>query len=167
MKEELDKKLCDDFPIIYKDRHANMQTTCMCWGFSCGPGWFDLIYTLSSIINNVVENSKSNAIYKYKKDHSIEYDKDLSEDVLKSLKLDEKMAVASQVKEKYGGLRFYHGSCGLTDEENATIDGAVSMAESMSHLICEECGNPGKTNSFGWLQTLCGSCRIRDSMPQI
>ncbi len=40
MKEELDKKLVEAFPLLYGDRNAPMQTTCMCWGFP-GDGWFD------------------------------------------------------------------------------------------------------------------------------
>ena len=35
MKEELDKKLVKAFPLLYGDRSAPMQSTAMCWGFSC------------------------------------------------------------------------------------------------------------------------------------
>jgi hypothetical protein len=31
----------------------------------------------------------------------------------------------------------------------------VRMAEGMSGVTCEECGNPGKTVGGGWLTTLC------------
>ena len=54
-----------------------------------------------------------------------------------------------QVKEKFGTLRFYYS--GGDDE----INGMVRMAESMSAVTCEECGNPGKTVGGGWLTTLC------------
>jgi hypothetical protein len=58
-----------------------------------------------------------------------------------------------QVKEKFGTLRFYY--TGGDDE----ISGMVRMAESMSGVTCEECGNPGTTGGQGWLVTLCETHR--------
>lgn len=43
MKQELDDLLCSRYPDIFRDRHGTTQTTAMCWGFTCGDGWFDLI----------------------------------------------------------------------------------------------------------------------------
>jgi hypothetical protein len=54
-----------------------------------------------------------------------------------------------QVKEKFGTLRFYYTG---GDEH---IHGLVRMAESMSGVMCEECGAPGTTNGGGWIRTLC------------
>ncbi len=54
-----------------------------------------------------------------------------------------------QVKEKFGTLRFYYSG------GDDYISGLCSMAESMSAVTCEECGNPGKTVGGGWLTTLC------------
>ena len=57
----------------------------------------------------------------------------------------------TQVKEKFGGLRFY---CEGADDN---IYGMIDMAEAMSIRICEECGNPGKLvkSNTGWLYTAC------------
>jgi hypothetical protein len=60
-----------------------------------------------------------------------------------------KVPVASQVKEKFGGLRFYVQAA--TDKHYQYI----SFAESMSYRTCESCGNPGKTYTDGWHTTLC------------
>lgn len=55
-----------------------------------------------------------------------------------------------QVKEKFGGLRFYPQ--GLS-EENWKI---VSEYEKKSYETCEVCGKKGKTRNDGhWLTTLC------------
>ena len=54
-----------------------------------------------------------------------------------------------QVKEKFGTLRFYY--TGGDDY----VRGLVSMAESMSGVTCEVCGNPGETNGGGWITTRC------------
>ena len=57
-----------------------------------------------------------------------------------------------QVKEKFGTLRFYY--TGGDD----VIDGMVRMAESMSGVMCEECGNPAESKSGGWIRTICNPC---------
>ena len=69
-----------------------------------------------------------------------------------SAKLEPLGVIASQVKEKYGTLRFYiyNGS----DEAFDLID----QAELASGRTCEECGEPGKTTDMGWARTLCSSC---------
>jgi hypothetical protein len=54
-----------------------------------------------------------------------------------------------QVKEKFGTLRFYYSG------GDDYVSGLVSMAESMSAVTCEECGNPGKQVGGGWITTLC------------
>lgn len=60
--------------------------------------------------------------------------------------------VAMQIKEKFGGLRFYIG--GANDIQHEII----SFAEDLSYSICEWCGNPGEKRGGGWLRTLCDSC---------
>jgi hypothetical protein len=54
-----------------------------------------------------------------------------------------------QVKEKFGGLRFYvdHG-----DEATYKL---ISKAEEDSFKICEVCGLPGKLNEEGWISVKC------------
>ena len=59
---------------------------------------------------------------------------------------------ASQVKEKYGTLRFY--LTGGTEEMYAIIH----KAESQSSKTCEECGKPGKVRGKMWLSTRCAAC---------
>jgi hypothetical protein len=56
---------------------------------------------------------------------------------------------ATDVKEKWGGLRFYiaYGSEELHD--------AIWAIEHESYKICEVCGRPGKPRSTGWIRTLC------------
>ena len=54
-----------------------------------------------------------------------------------------------QVKEKFGGLRFY------MNVGTPYIDGAISLAESLSYITCEECGNSGELRKNGYLRVLC------------
>lgn len=79
--------------------------------------------------------------------------------------------VVAQVKEKFGGLRFYYDlPTEVAEREQDAAEGhwprtigeqvenLVSAAESASYWICEVCGKPGaRTSSWGhgWLNTLC------------
>jgi hypothetical protein len=57
--------------------------------------------------------------------------------------------VVEQIKEKFGGLRFYYQG------GDDTIAGMVRMAESWADHSCEECGVPGNLRHGGWVRTLC------------
>ena len=62
-----------------------------------------------------------------------------------------------QVKEKFGGLRYYiitSEGCTNTDRMYAIID----TIESLSFRICEDCGRPGEERENGWIRTLCDEC---------
>ena len=54
-----------------------------------------------------------------------------------------------QIKEKFGGLRFYYS--GGDDH----IGGMVTMTEVWAGRTCETCGNLGKRREGGWIRTLC------------
>ena len=156
MRKKLDEALCAKYPLIFKDRNENMQHTAMCWGFSHGDGWYNIIDVLCGLLtsdyrqaksryDNLMETGVGNVLYGTKT---------VTQEALDEAKakLDEetlKVPVAVQVKEKFGGLRFYVN--GATDKHWNYI----SVAESMSYRTCEECGNPGKTYTDGWHRTLC------------
>jgi hypothetical protein len=61
----------------------------------------------------------------------------------------------TQVKEKFGSLRFYVASA---TEEAFNI---IHVYEYFSNFICEECGALWAENKadHGWYRTLCQSCR--------
>jgi len=69
---------------------------------------------------------------------------------LEELKFEGKV---QQVKEKFGGLRFYVD--GATDEQWKVIE----EAEAKSYKTCETCGQSGKVGGKGWIATLCDICR--------
>ena len=65
----------------------------------------------------------------------------------------EQPLIVAQVKEKFGGLRFYvHNS-------NDVCDQYIDWAESRAWKTCCQCGAPGtmKTNN-GWSSVLCEIC---------
>lgn len=125
MTPELDAKLVAKYPKIFADRNASMQETAMCWGFSCNDGWYWLIDELCAVL---------------------QWDTD---------KNGQPQVVATQVKEKFGTLRFY------TQGENDGQRGMIRLAQSMSARICECCGSTRdvEETEIGWVKTLCGECR--------
>lgn len=132
MKAELQEKLYENYPEIFKQKDLDMTQTAMCWGISCGDGWYTLIDELCGNIKNHVDNFNRN---KPEAAHMI--------------------CQATQVKEKFGGLCFY------TYGGDEYIDGMISFAESMSYHICSECGDPSEKqdNHRGWIYTLCKKCK--------
>jgi hypothetical protein len=138
MREELDNLLCERYPKLFVNRHADMKTTAMCWGFDCGDGWFNIIDLLCDNIQGHIDwkNSQRELLLK-----DNPYNRPIHDEI--------HQVVVDQVKEKFGTLRFYyHGG----DEH---INGLVTMAESMSGVTCEMCGKPGHPSKHGWITTLC------------
>ena len=132
MNSEKDSELCKRYPQIFKDRSSNPRTTLMCFGFECGDGWFDLIDTLCRQISGHVNHLRRQ-----------------NEDMTEERFYERYGVVAVQVKEKWGGLRFY------VDGADEHVQGMIAMAEGMSYRICEVCGRPGVTRAGGWVRTLC------------
>ena len=65
-----------------------------------------------------------------------------------------------QIKEKFGGLRYYYLLHGVTADQHAQVRDLVDEAERRSFEICETCGEPGGPDSTGgWVKTLCDEHR--------
>ena len=124
MKEALDKKLVEKYPTLFADRYKSEMETAMCGGFECGDGWFNIIDTLCSNIQQYI-------------DFKAERKEPVSQ------------VVVFQVKEKFGGLRFY------INGGDDTIDQLISFAEDMSYRTCDVCGNVGTVRTDGWIKTRC------------
>lgn len=144
MREELQKKLYERWPEIFAQKDLDMRQTAMCWGIDCSDGWYTIIDNLCNSIQNHIENE--NWKIKYKKERG-----ELPPDAPNYPQIE-----ATQVKEKFGGLRFY------VNHQDDYVSGLIHMAEIMSLDTCEACGNPGKPNEQGWISTLCDPCREED-----
>lgn len=93
-------------------------------GFAIGKGWWHIIEALCA-------NIQSHIDWQNRK-----------EQVVAQVTVD-------QIKEKFGGLRFYY--TGGDD----TIHGMVRIAEAWADSSCETCGDKGERRSGGWVRTLC------------
>lgn len=72
--------MMSSYPMLYAQRKLPMDETCMCWGIEAGIGWYEPLNKLSCKLERL------NAFYS-------KYNLNVQ---------------ASQVKEKYGTLRFYY-----------------------------------------------------------
>ena len=100
-------------------------------GFAVGPGWWPIIESLCANIQSHTDWWNKNRE---------------ARPVIEQV-------VVEQIKEKFGGLRFYYQ--GGDDQ----ISGMVRMAESWASHACEECGAPGTLGGKGWIRTLCPTHR--------
>jgi len=223
MNNDPTQKLIKAFPLLYADciSSPSSQRSFMHFGFSCGDGWFDLLWDLSAKLEPLIQNhidshpnvcecqcqriqheldgpcttklqipysirservrshivperktSRSTFMFlkaqlKYRWwcfKNTVQQRINQSLEILKSIGLYKTITCpcnqfiqhhprAVQVKEKFGGLRFY------MNFGNKKIYETIRQAEYLSHTICEECGAPGEmdTSQF-WLRTLCPAC---------
>ena len=101
MNEKLDELLCQRYPKMMVNREKSMMETCMCWGFECGDGWFNI---LDQLMGNI--------------QHHIDW-KNKNGEVVHQVTL-------NQVKEKFGTLRFYYS--GGDDYIDGMVTLAESMS---------------------------------------
>jgi hypothetical protein len=129
MYSKLEKKLINNFPNLYMGKNMTIEQNLNCLRFECGSGWYDLIYNLSSKLEKLIIGYKA---------------EDCNEDFY---------PIASQVKSKFGTLRFYMSTS--TDE----MENLIREAEKDSARICEFCGKDGELIcQNGWYTTLCKDC---------
>lgn len=93
-------------------------------GFACGEGWWP-------ILTNLCANIQHHLNWKNKNSEVVP------------------QVTVAQIKEKFGGLRFYY------EGGDAEIRGMVTMAEAWAGNTCETCGKPGHQREGGWIKTLC------------
>lgn len=172
MSPELEQKLFNKYPKIFKDNTKSPQETCMCWGLECGDGWYELIdvlcealtYTFTTSIQVDEEDGKRLGIEPYK---------DVKGELNYYFSVEPPQVVADQVKEKFGTLRFYYhlefdeGNKSLVQSKKYPnlfevnkrysdyIDGVVHFAEIASGRTCEATGAEGSRHvRGGWYKTL-------------
>lgn len=144
MNQSLEQELYDRFPEQFRQKDLSVTESCMPWGMECGDGWFPLIRTMCGLIRGHIDGVISNNTY---------VDKCIAEGKEPPYPRREVPSLEFvQVKEKFGEL------CAYYDGGDDFMAGVVSMAESMSAITCEQCGNAGKRRGGGWIVTLCDEC---------
>jgi hypothetical protein len=143
---ELEQHIREKYPLIFSQRCE----------MSINDGWFDIIDILCGNIQNRIDNVIR------QREYTIEWNENVNDPDFEwtaFVKREERevpelieQVVATQIKEKFGTLRFYYSG------GDDYIRGLESMAASMTSRTCEECGSPGTSRSTKkqrWVRVLC------------
>lgn len=153
MKSELQKKLIEKYPHFFHtgglkiytgekpvknevDELLNQKEMVLPiqFGFECGDGWYML---LEQLLENIEHHLNPENSWPKKERIPLQI---------------------NQIKEKFGGLRFYYSG------GDDFVRGMVYLAESLSYHICENCGSTKNVSQTkDWITTLCEDCMIKNN----
>lgn len=159
--DEFQKRMEEKHPHMFSGRYG---------GFAVGEGWYPIIESLCANIEYhiahvrhcrardlLLDRARDKGI-----DHVIKFlaggkpvrdwHQEDAERVMKvphAIKEYVPRVKVAQIKEKFGGLRFYY------DGGDDVVYGMVTMTESWASRTCETCGAKGHQRGGGWVRTLC------------
>jgi hypothetical protein len=122
MRKELERKLVERWPRWF-NTGGDIRHTAMPDGFTHDDGWFDILWRLCEDLEPLVAKLGQETGCQF--------------EVL-------------QVKEKFGGLRFY-----VNCRRDEAIRQRILAAQEESFHTCEVCGKPGTLREDSWIKTLC------------
>jgi len=115
--------------LLYQ-RYPRLYPQPLPYDFECADGWFDLIDRLSADIEAECQRLVKEEGWQWAD-----------------------LPIAEQVKQKFGGLRFY-----LSDKSNATIRDLCESAEALAANTCENCGAAGERRTKANSRQVYTSC---------
>lgn len=123
------KRMEEKYPELFAEPYG---------GFCVGEGWWPIVETLCSQIDSYTKWANRTRQARLK-------------DNPNDLKVPDEVpqVKVQQIKEKFGGLRFYY------DGGDDFIRGLVTMAESWASKSCEDCGAPATKQTTGWIKNVC------------
>lgn len=125
------EELINKYPKIFEDYEDNPDR--VNW-YGLPKGWISVMDKLCGCIQSYIDNH-------------VTYTKDG--------KYRPQQVTCSQMKEKFGGLRFY------TNGHDQVVEGMISMAEHMCYNTCDECGSEEDLGvTSGWVSVKCRKCII-------
>lgn len=124
-------ELLKKYPKIFQDYEGNPYRV----NWSGVPkGWLPIIDKLCSSMQSYIDGTRR-------------WDKEKKEWIHPP------QVTCAQMKEKFGGLRFY------TDGHNDVIEGMITMAEYLCSNTCEVCSSEEELGyTTGWITVCCKSC---------
>jgi hypothetical protein len=122
MRKDLEQRLVERWPTWF-NTGGDIRCTAMPRGFEHDDGWFEIVWRLCEDLEPLVAEFEEAGGQKF--------------EVL-------------QVKEKFGGLRFY-----VNCRKEKVISQRIGIAVQESFHTCEICGQPGTLREDSWIKTLC------------
>lgn len=158
MEKETQERLFRDYAQFFPNR-VDVQRSSMIWGFTCGEGWARLVeaplhYATQEIaewhrIRRLKEDLVAAGTYKPEGEQAwLEYA------IRMQPKPPYRRLEVTQVKEKFGELRFYYQ--GDSDRAFSAVVQAVTW---LSSVTCESCGRAAKHQSGPAATARCDACR--------
>ena len=132
---EENKKLIEEFPFLLPRNRF----------FDNVPANYDYSYTE---LDNMPEG--------WRKAFGIEMCKEIKAELLKYDYLNDYRIL--EIKEKYGGLRWYSGHI----PSNSSIFDIIHKYETLSFKTCINCGRQAEYISEGWISPYCKTCKELD-----
>lgn len=125
------QELVNKYPKIFQDYEGNPEKV----NWSGVPkGWLPIIDKLCGAMQTYIEYH-----VRYTKDGTIRPEQ----------------VTCMQMKEKFGGLRFY------TNGHDDIVEGMITLAEHMCQNTCQDCGSEQDLGvTSGWISVLCRNCVI-------
>jgi hypothetical protein len=132
--KEQDLRLKAQFPLVFRALRVRRRRSAdtivgrrsimlpLAYGTECGPGWYALVASLARTLERQIVHLPARR---------------------------QRGVFATQVKEKFGHLRFYMST------SNDAMDAAIHRARERSLRVCEDCGRPGRLHRGKWLVTRC------------
>jgi len=122
MRKELEQRLVERWPTWF-NTGGDFRYTAMPRGFEHDDGWFDILWRLCEDLEPLVAQFEQETGSQF--------------EVL-------------QVKEKFGGLRFF-----VNCRRNEAMSQRIGIAADESFHTCEICGQPGELREERSIKTLC------------
>lgn len=167
MSPELEQKLIEKYPVLFRDVNEPVTKSCMAFGCEFSDGWYKLLDELCEYITRL---SNRTDLLKLNKEYHTEENRGF-------IYLKRPTISFTQVKEKFGMMRIYWTGNGIEnweeicakvqqdDRERAVnkyydeIQNAIDYVEFLSSRVCESCGQPGKLSNKGWIKVRCENCK--------
>lgn len=167
MSPELEQKLFEKYPVLFRDRNKPVTESCMAFGCEFSDGWYKLLDELCEYITRL---SNRTDLLKLNKEYHTEENRGF-------IYLKRPTISFTQVKEKFGMMRIYWSGNGVEnweeicakvhqdDREHAVnkyydeVQNAIDYVEFLSSKVCESCGQPGKLSNKGWMKVRCENCK--------
>lgn len=150
------QELYDKYPKLFRQKDLSAQETCMCWGISCGDGWFKIIDEACEKLNALANEYNATIEFSQVKEKygglrlylDITYEGN-----------NEKQIVIDIMSPNGDVNTFTKTSKEVFWQK---VHDITSQAEELSYKTCEVCGEPGVTREGSWISTLCDTHSKKD-----